>query len=153
MHFLQCTLSRFIILFDTFFFICLRSLQKNQCQQKRDEGACNVVNNAKCIPVHVYDDIPVDAVYELKTSPEENNEEIEEQSTLNDKCWRNEYDRTQSAMDENNRDTGHTYDTCERFYSTLEAVHSRSIIQMATPTTTQRDSTNVYHTLNTHFIN
>lgn len=130
-----------------------RALQKNLCQQKRDEGARDVINNANCISVHVYDDIPVDAVCELETSPEENNEEVEEQSTLYDKCWRNEYDKTQSAMDEYNRDTEHTYGTCERFYFTLEATHPRSITQTATPTTTQRDSTNVYHTLNTHFIN
>lgn len=139
------------ILFSFFFWF--RALQKNLCQQKRDEEARDVINNANCISVHVYDDIPVDAVCELETSPEENNEEVEEQSTLYDKCWRNEYDKTQSAMDEYNRDTEHTYGTCERFYFTLEATHPRSITQTATPTTTQRDSTNVYHTLNTHFIN
>lgn len=103
------TIKIYNILNILFSFFWFRALQKNLCQQKKDEGARDVINNAYCISVHVYDDIPVDAVCELETSPEENNEEVEEQSTLYDKCWRNEYDKTQSAMDEYNRDTEHTY--------------------------------------------
>lgn len=101
---------------EQFFIISFRSLQKNQCQQKRDEGARNFVNGAYWKSVHVYDTIPLDAVCGLETCPEETNEDIEEHSKLYDKCWRNELDRAHPAMDEDNRDNAHTYETCERFY-------------------------------------
>lgn len=107
-----------------------RPLQKKQFQQKRDEGTRNFVNGEYWKSLHVYDTIPVDVVCGLETCPEETNGDIDEQSTLYDKCWRNEYDKTQSAMDEYNRDTEHTYGTCERFYFTLEATHPRSITQI-----------------------
>lgn len=122
-----------------------RSLQKNQCQQKRDEGARNFVNGAYWKSVHVYDTIPLDAVCGLETCPEETNEDIEEHSKLYDKCWRNEHDRAHPAMDEDNRDNAHTYETCERFYFTLQKTHPST--PPATPTPIQRDSTNFYHTV------
>lgn len=122
-----------------------RSLQKNQCQQKRDEGARNFVNDAYWKSVHVYDTIPLDAVCGLETCPEETNEDIEEHSKLYDKCWRNEHDRAHPAMDEDNRDNAHTYETCERFYFTLQKTHPST--PPATPTPIQRDSTNFYHTV------
>lgn len=130
---------------EQFFIISFRSLQKNQCQQKRDEGARNFVNDAYWKSVHVYDTIPLDAVCGLETCPEETNEDIEEHSKLYDKCWRNEHDRAHPAMDEDNRDNAHTYETCERFYFTLQKTHPST--PPATPTPIQRDSTNFYHTV------
>lgn len=130
---------------EQFFIISFRSLQKNQCQEKRDEGTRRFVNGAYWKSVHVYDTIPLDAVCGLETCPEETNEDIEEHSTLYDKCTRNEHDRAQPAMDEDNRDNAHTYETCERFYFTLQKTHPTT--PPATPTPIQRDSTNFYHTL------
>lgn len=121
-------------------------MQKNHCQQKRDEGTRNFVNGEYWKSVHIYETIPVDFACGLETCQEETNEDIDEQSTLYDKCWRNEYDRAQLAMEEQNRDNAHTYETCERFYFTLQATHPTT--PLATSTPTQRISTNFYHTVN-----
>lgn len=121
-------------------------MQKNHCQQKRDEGTRNFVNGEYWKSVHIYETIPVDFACGLETCQEETNEDIDEQSTLYDKCWRNEYDRAQLAMEEQNRDNAHTYETCERFYFTLQATHPTT--PLATSTPTQRNSTNFYHTVN-----
>lgn len=115
-----------------------RSLQKNQSQQKRDNGTRKGIKSANWnSTVHVYETIPFDSVCGLEACPEETSEEMNKQSTLYEKCWRNGCDGASPAMGENYRDNTNTYETPERFYFTLEASQPPPLTQLATPRPTR----------------